>query len=383
MVRARMNRLSAFSPTSDVATDIGALEIPLYLIDPDPDQPRLSFDELKLDELADSIKAQGIIEPLVVSPHPDRAGRYMLVAGERRWRAARMAGLSRVPVVLRNLPEEQRLAVQLVENIDREALTVLEEAAAVVRLIDAGHRPKAIADMLGKSPAWVSLRRKIAAHRGGLDYVVAQGLTRDAETLAMLAELEQLEPDAFGELLSSERIRRADVRARLDIARRRHLAMTALRRDEGHAAPRAKGGAASAIDGIHLETRRGDHGGDFTVDEAATRNAEIAPHDRAPEADAGAVKTTGPAPVEAPSDRGKLGAYRALQRTFEAVLGLPVSIEPPSAAAPGVVRIAFDEEWMLADLQRRLTLAESGRSVPGDPCPVVATGSPGSAVTAD
>ncbi|WP_242476983.1 ParB/RepB/Spo0J family partition protein [Halochromatium glycolicum] len=107
--------------------------------------------------------------PLIVSHHPETAGRYMLIAGERRWRAAGKAGLTLLPVVIRELTGDHGLAVQLVENIDREELSVMEEALAVVRLLDFGRKPKEVADMLGKTAAWVSLRKKIAKHQAILE----------------------------------------------------------------------------------------------------------------------------------------------------------------------------------------------------------------------
>ncbi|WP_133510055.1 ParB/RepB/Spo0J family partition protein [Candidatus Thiosymbion oneisti] len=123
----------------DEATNKDELRtIPLSIIDPDPDQPRTHFDEGRLNALADSIKAQGIIEPLIVSPHPDDPRRYLLAAGERRWRAAELAGLAEVPVVIREFSKGQRLAVQLVENIDREALSPTEESLAILRLTEKG-----------------------------------------------------------------------------------------------------------------------------------------------------------------------------------------------------------------------------------------------------
>jgi ParB family chromosome partitioning protein len=382
MARAGTNRVSVLPTTSSAPSDIGALEIPLFLIDPDPDQPRDSFDEMRLDELAASITAQGIIEPLVVSTHPERPGRYMLVAGERRWRAARMAGLTRVPVVLRDLPQEQRLAVQLVENIDREALTVLEEAAAVARLIEAGHRPKAVAEMLGKPPAWVSLRRKIAAHRGGLDYVVAQGLTRDAETLAMLAELEQIAPEEFGQLVSFEKIRRADVRAVLDVARRRHLALTAQPTDDAKPAVQAK----AARSGAHVDVPAGASAGQGrrqTVEDGVARSAESPLQDNAVVADAVTDQTDSLQPAGYGFGGGGSATYDSIQRSIAAALGLSVAIQPPREGQPGTVQIVFEDDSMLADLECRLTSSASGRSVEADQREVTGTASPARTVTAD
>lgn len=216
--------ISSLAELMDDLPEAGAQEIELSLIDPDPHQPRTSFDELRLEALAASVDAQGVIEPLIVSAHPEKPGRYMLVAGERRWRAAGMAGLKRVPAVVRELSAEQRLAVQLVENIDREELSVLEESRAVVRLIGFGRKPKDVAGMLGKTQAWVSLRRKIADNQELLEVFVTEGLTRDAETLTMLVDLRKVDSVAFDEMQRSERVTRAAVRDALELAKRRKLA---------------------------------------------------------------------------------------------------------------------------------------------------------------
>lgn len=105
--------------------------IPLDLIDPNPLQPRTAFQPERLQELADSIRANGIIQPLVVRP---RDGRYQLVAGERRWRAARLAGIADVPVFVQDVPDDRLLEITLVENIQREDLNPIEVAHAFDRL---------------------------------------------------------------------------------------------------------------------------------------------------------------------------------------------------------------------------------------------------------
>src|SRR5215475_10383749 len=102
-------------------------DLPIHLIDPNPLQPRHVFEQEKLHELAESIRSNGIIQPLVVR----KAGeRYQLVAGERRWRAAKLAGLERVPVVVREIAEDRLLEVTLIENIQREDLNPVETARA-------------------------------------------------------------------------------------------------------------------------------------------------------------------------------------------------------------------------------------------------------------
>ncbi|MGH8114434.1 MAG: ParB/RepB/Spo0J family partition protein, partial [Rhodanobacteraceae bacterium] len=118
-------------------------------------QPRRHFDEAGLDELAASIKAQGLIQPIVV-----RAlgrGQYELIAGERRWRAAKKAGLAEIPAVVRDIPAQSVLAVALIENIQRQELTALEEAQALRRLIDEFKlSQQQAADAVGRSRAAVA-----------------------------------------------------------------------------------------------------------------------------------------------------------------------------------------------------------------------------------
>ncbi len=108
-------------------------DIEIDLIHPGHQQPRTSFDQAKLDELAQSIRTSGIIQPLLVRPH---GGVYELVAGERRWRAAQLAGLSRVPAIIREIPDDQLLEIALIENIQRQELNPIEEANAYKRLIE-------------------------------------------------------------------------------------------------------------------------------------------------------------------------------------------------------------------------------------------------------
>jgi ParB family chromosome partitioning protein len=118
------------SPPLPLAYD-SVSHLPIALIDPNPLQPRTFFNQDRLKELADSIQANGIIQPLVVRPHRNR---YQLVAGERRWRAARIAGLEEVPAVVQNVSDERLLEITLVENIQREDLNPIEVARAFDRL---------------------------------------------------------------------------------------------------------------------------------------------------------------------------------------------------------------------------------------------------------
>src|SRR5467141_2874370 len=132
----------------------GPQEIDTDLIQPSPFQPRTRFREEALEELARSIKASGIIQPLVVRPV---AGRYQLIAGERRWRAAQRASLTKVPVIVRQVSDELALEMTLVENIQREDLNAIEAARAFERLMDEFQlTQESVAERTGKDRATVA-----------------------------------------------------------------------------------------------------------------------------------------------------------------------------------------------------------------------------------
>lgn len=125
--------------------------LPVTSLHPNPSQPRQHFDAQALQELADSIKAQGIIQPLLVRPQGDGAS-YQIVAGERRWRAAQLAGLAQVPVFVRALSDKEVMAAALIENLQREDLNPIEEALALQGLRDTlGLTQEELAARLGKS----------------------------------------------------------------------------------------------------------------------------------------------------------------------------------------------------------------------------------------
>jgi ParB family chromosome partitioning protein len=129
--------------------------LPVSSIEPLPGQPRKRFDEGALDELAASIAARGVIQPIIVRPHGE--GRYQLVAGERRWRAAQKARLHEIPALVRELDEREVMALALIENIQREDLNPVEEARAYQRLSDdEGLTQADIAQMVEKSRSHVA-----------------------------------------------------------------------------------------------------------------------------------------------------------------------------------------------------------------------------------
>ena len=142
-------------PPASMATGDSLRELPVGALQPGKYQPRTQMAESALDELADSIRAQGLIQPVVVRPVGD--DRYEIIAGERRWRAAQRAGLSQIPVVVREVPDNAALAMALIENIQREDLNPLEEAQGIQRLIDEfGLTHQAAAEAVGRSRVAVS-----------------------------------------------------------------------------------------------------------------------------------------------------------------------------------------------------------------------------------
>jgi ParB family chromosome partitioning protein len=129
-------------------------EFPIDLIDPSDLQPRTLFDDAKLDELARSISANGVVQPLLLRR---KGGRFELIAGERRWRAAQRAGLTKVPAVLRNVTDEKVLELALIENIQREDLNPIEEARAYKKLIDTvGLTQETVAEGVGRDRSYVT-----------------------------------------------------------------------------------------------------------------------------------------------------------------------------------------------------------------------------------
>ena len=185
MTRRALGRgLSALLPSeTDIPGEQGALGINIDLIDPSPAQPRSYFDEQRLEELANSIRENGIVQPLLLR----RSGnRFELVAGERRWRAAQRAGLETVPAVVRDIPDEKLLELALIENIQREDLNAIEEAQAYQRLIDTiGLTQEALAGRIGRDRSYITNYLRLLRLPDDLQLLVQEGAltTGHARTL--------------------------------------------------------------------------------------------------------------------------------------------------------------------------------------------------------
>ncbi len=146
-----LDSLFADLPETETAGGAGVTALPLREIEPDPAQPRKHFDETALAELAASITENGLLQPVAVRPKKAGPG-YILIAGERRWRAARLAGLAEVPALIRDVSDEQAAALALIENLQREDLDPLEQAQGIRQLVENyGITQETAAKRLGKS----------------------------------------------------------------------------------------------------------------------------------------------------------------------------------------------------------------------------------------
>lgn len=182
---------SALSDTANLAaatTRDGLRQLPVDLIDRSPYQPRSNFNEEALQELANSIRAQGVVQPIVVRPRPAKPGRYELIAGERRWRAAQLAGLHEVPAVIReDVGDQAAMAMALIENIQRQALSPMDEAVALNRLIDEfGLTHEQTAEAVGRSRVAVTNMLRLLNLETGVKALLADGKIEMGHARALL-----------------------------------------------------------------------------------------------------------------------------------------------------------------------------------------------------
>ena len=141
-----------------------AKQVPVEFLHPGRFQPRRKFDEASIAELTQSVKEKGVLQPLLVRRHPDRPNAYEIIAGERRWRAAQGAGLHEVPVVVRDLTDREALELSIIENVQRQDLTPLEEAEGYRRLLDEfQHTQEDLARSLGKSRSHIANTLRLMA----------------------------------------------------------------------------------------------------------------------------------------------------------------------------------------------------------------------------
>lgn len=171
-------------------------ELDINDIEPNRDQPRREFDQAALNELADSIALHGLLQPIVVRPMSNL--RYQIVAGERRWRASRIAGLTRVPVVLREMGDRECMELAMIENLQREDLNPIEEALGYRQLIDTyGLSQEEVATAVGKSrPAIANALRLLSLPQELLDMVSRNEISAGHARALLAIEDEQLRANA-------------------------------------------------------------------------------------------------------------------------------------------------------------------------------------------
>lgn len=158
------------------SVDGGLALLAISEIEPHPEQPRRHFDEAALDELAASIAARGVIQPVIVRPVPGAPDRYQLVAGERRWRAAQRAQIHEIPAIIRTLTEREVMALALIENLQREDLNAIEEARAYHRLAEGeGMSQAEIARMVDKSRSHIANHQRLLSLPEPVIELVEQG----------------------------------------------------------------------------------------------------------------------------------------------------------------------------------------------------------------
>ena len=166
------------------AEESGTLELDIDLIEPNPEQPRTRFTDAKLQELAQSIRINGVVQPIVVRPHN---GRYQIVAGERRWRASQIAELRRIPAFIREVSDEKLLELALVENIQRQELNPIEEANAYRKLIEnIGLTQDQIAERVGKDRTIVTTSLRLLRLADDLQRSIEEGVLTAGHGRALL-----------------------------------------------------------------------------------------------------------------------------------------------------------------------------------------------------
>lgn len=240
--------------------------LPIERLRSNPDQPRRDFPEAELNELAESIRQRGIIQPVVARPDPRHPGDYQIVAGERRWRAAQRARLHQVPVVIRDLDDRTVLEVAIIENVQRSDLNPIEEATGYSQLIERfGYTQEQMSEVVGKSRSHVANTLRLL----GLPDQV-QRLLRDGKLSAGHARALINAPDPVA-LAEQAVLKGLTVRQVEDLARR---IAAPKRKPRGSAGPKQKDADTRMLEGdlsaaigmaVSIEHHPNDGGGDLRI----------------------------------------------------------------------------------------------------------------------
>ena len=195
--------LGSLIPAGDPSADATLVEIPVADITPNPNQPRVHFDEESLVELAASIAEMGVLQPILVRPRDE--DRYELIAGERRWRAAQRAGLTAVPAIVRPTDDVSSVEQALVENLHREDLTPLEEAAAYQQLLeDFGLTHDQLAERVGRSRSAITNTIRLLGLPPAVQHLLADGQLSAGHARALLGTPDRAKQEELARLASGE-----------------------------------------------------------------------------------------------------------------------------------------------------------------------------------
>ncbi len=176
------------SSLQDQLKQLPLVHLPMEKVIPDPEQPRKSFDDESLLDLAQSIEENGLLQPIVVQPE-DADGSHRIIMGERRWRAHDYAGKASIPAIIRPASDSTVLALQIIENNQREDIAPLEEARALQRLVEVSGNKKEVAQALGRSPSWLSKRLSLLKAPEKVQAFADQQAVKDINTLNSLSKL--------------------------------------------------------------------------------------------------------------------------------------------------------------------------------------------------
>jgi ParB family chromosome partitioning protein len=166
---------------------LGLKSLPVETLRPGRYQPRRRFDEESIEDLVESVREKGVLQPILVRPHPDQTGAFEIIAGERRWRAAQRAQLHEIPAIVRSLTDREALEIALVENLQRQDLSPLEEADGYRRLIDEfSHTQEELAKAVGKSRSHVANMMRLLALPDPVKTMVEQGQLTAGHARALL-----------------------------------------------------------------------------------------------------------------------------------------------------------------------------------------------------
>ncbi len=211
---------SLMGDTKDVSiqneTSNQETKISISNLKPGPSQPRRLFDKNSINELAESIKSKGLVQPILVRPSPTESGIYEIIAGERRWRAAQIAQLHEVPAVVRRLDDVEALEIAIIENVQRSDLSPIEEAAGYKRLIENhGHTQEALAEIVGKSRSHIANIIRLLGLPQSIQDMISEGKISSGHARAIM---NSAFPEQLAEKIANENL---SVRAAEDLAKQR------------------------------------------------------------------------------------------------------------------------------------------------------------------